>query len=99
MFMFQYITELIQFNSNSVSMTDEGGIQLLLEFHPKFAMQCWKNNWKFTDFYNTKFLQVHMPYKRTTEHKNSLFLLLVSQIHICISPTRFFVLKLWTAFF
>jgi hypothetical protein len=37
MFIFQYIKEIVQFNSNSMALPDEGDVQSLLEFHPQYV--------------------------------------------------------------
>jgi hypothetical protein len=37
MFMFQYITEIVQFNIKSIALPDVGDFQLLFEFHPQYV--------------------------------------------------------------
>ena len=37
MFIFQYIEEIVQFNSNSIALPDKGDFQSLLDFHPQYV--------------------------------------------------------------
>ena len=37
MFMFQYIREIVQFNSKSIALHDVGDFQLLFGFQPKYV--------------------------------------------------------------
>ena len=34
---FQYMKEIVQFNSNSITLPDEGDLQYLLNFHPQYV--------------------------------------------------------------
>ena len=37
MFIFKYIEEIVQFNSNSINLPDGDGLQYLLNFHPRYV--------------------------------------------------------------
>jgi hypothetical protein len=37
MFIFQYITETVQFNSNSTAVPDVGDVQSVLDFQPQYV--------------------------------------------------------------
>jgi len=37
MYIFQYIKEIVQFNSNSIALPDEGDVQSVLDIHPQYV--------------------------------------------------------------
>ena len=65
MFIFKYIEEIVQYNSNSINLPDGDGLEYLLNFHPRYHPSCLcfavlKGTPEiFTDLYNINLTSVH----------------------------------------
>jgi hypothetical protein len=58
-FLFQNINDIVLFNSNSMTLPDEGNIQFLPVFHPQFVhlvevYNCWKEHLQCLQTFITK---------------------------------------------